>query len=400
MNAHTNQSSPTTTTQTPFWNNITMEDSMEINFHLDTDGRTIDTRNSNSEKSAEANNNDAQKNIDYTPRTCHTIFPLEKLDDLLLDCEIADSGLMPRTFWVPIKDDFSPRFSLEQWALDIFRQHTKGVEYDPDTSGAEWWVQLRPSPETGRYSMHSKADDNMTAQGISFHWDKDEELRIICGGSTFVHPHLSSVTYLTSIGAPTLTTNCRVQPLTGAWLIPDEHEAFLSWPQQGKQLIFDGRFLHAAPPDLMKDGEFQKQIAFQASPDDDATKIKQLLRSHRRVTFLVNIWLNYRPLDVQPFPEMMLDKMSGGKDPIHLKFAINEKSSYHEEVVCNDDSSVRTFEWPMGDCGSQERIVMDLSQQVLLHRDSVRLSWKSREGVQLLQGKGNKRQKVSTTETD
>jgi hypothetical protein len=37
---------------------------------------------------------------------------------------------------------------------------------------------------------------------LGFHWDKDEELRIECG--VFVFPHISTVTYLTGTGAPTV----------------------------------------------------------------------------------------------------------------------------------------------------------------------------------------------------
>lgn len=90
-------------------------------------------------------------------------------DDLLFDCEIADSGLMPRTFWVPAEETFEPRCTLEQFARDTFTRYTEGVSFDPEKSGAEWWVQLRPSPEkAGRYAMHG---DNEA--GICFHWDKD-----------------------------------------------------------------------------------------------------------------------------------------------------------------------------------------------------------------------------------
>jgi hypothetical protein len=39
------------------------------------------------------------------------------LDDILLDCDIADSCLMPRTFW--IDPTMQPRCNLEQMAYDI-----------------------------------------------------------------------------------------------------------------------------------------------------------------------------------------------------------------------------------------------------------------------------------------
>lgn len=70
------------------------------------------------------------------------------------------------------------------------------------------------------------------------------------------------------------------------------------------------RFLHAAPSDLMKAGEFEEQCAYSVTGDvDDRTK-KTLARNHRRVTFLVNVWLNYKPFNVSPFPNTMIDKQS------------------------------------------------------------------------------------------
>merc|ERR1712071_62003 len=96
---------------------------------------------------------------------------------------------------------------------------------------------------------------------------------------------------------------------------PSKHveSCFISWPKTGKHLSFDGRMLHAAPIDLMPEGEFQRQCQYQVaqnlsstnkentksntrthtSLDGNNTKKEQ--RKKRRVTFLVNIWLNYRP---------------------------------------------------------------------------------------------------------
>jgi len=251
-----------------------MEDEIEINFKLDGEGRTTLSSSERNEAT----------NLDYTTKACATrLFPLvednkkgsggheaiesgsELYDEILLDCEIADSGLMPRTFWVPADDNaFQPRFNLEQIARDIFCHHTARMpagSFDPAMSGAEWWVQLRPSPETGRYSMHAlpnncDSDDNaseLERTGITFHWDKDEDLRLLCGGTTYVHPHLSTVTYFTAIGAPTLVAEgFRIHNLTGEWRPPETADAaaFLSWPHTGKHLSFDGRYLHAAPSDF------------------------------------------------------------------------------------------------------------------------------------------------------
>ena len=385
------------------------EEEIEVNFRLDGAGRTTALSSSDAIPAAAAAEG---KKMDYTTQACATRFGvlpprrpndaahaspaastdassairtskgIQQLiqsigdsplyDELLLDCEIADSGLMPRTFWVPAEvpatannhtnadHSFQPRCTLEQMARDIFRHHTASVGvgdsswYDPVTSGAEWWVQLRPSPEkTGRYAMHAhRGADDDERNGISFHWDKDEDLRLLCGGTTYVHPHLSTVTYLTGIGAPTLVAEgFRIHSLTGEWQVPPPQQrdlgndemrilsagagaaAFISWPRTGKHLSFDGRYLHAAPADLQEPGAFAEQCRVVPPPEEGSTTITTVVgvddgnnnddaeqkrkaalqqrRRHRRCTFLVNIWLNYKPFNVHPFPDTMIDKMSG-----------------------------------------------------------------------------------------
>ena len=141
---------------------------------------------------------------------------------------------------------------MEQCAFEIFHHHVKdGILYDTARSGYEWWVQLRPSPPAGRYSMlkksksdrehgKSKTSDNRSKcndgnivetnnndlqedeeeeKGICFHWDKDEDLRLLMGGNMYVHPHLSTVTYFTGIGAPTMALNYCVNSFTGEYIL-------------------------------------------------------------------------------------------------------------------------------------------------------------------------------------
>ena len=354
-------------------------------------------------------------------------------------------------------------------ALDVFNYHVKrqrSSSVDLESSGAEWWVQIRPSPEkAGRYSMlagdngNSDNNNDLAKDGISFHWDKDEDLRLLCGGNTYVHPHLSTVTYLTSIGAPTLAISYRINNLTGEWITdpvasaatisereqsPTAAEAFVSWPLEGKHLSFDGRFLHAAPPDLMKRRKFKEQCnewkkkrekpsggTTENKEDADgeeaaiiAKEEKRHIRRHRRVTFLVNIWLNYHPFEVKPFPETMIDKMSGnrksgsgrriklifdaapgGSSPSNGKSASpqvpKDVSVKDGKVEVSDDDqkegnqhppaavpSTQKFVWPMGDCGSNEFIEAAIPLgEVRSEADrggNVKIRWKSAQDVQLV----------------
>lgn len=342
---------------------------IELNFRLDEHGRT----------SKPSGSDEPSALLDYESKTVQiSNFQREWLDDLLFDCQISDSGLMPRTFWMPAQG-MKPRCHLEQMALDIFHHHVKDKGYEPSCSGAEWWAQIRPSPEkTGRYAMHDDDGDSMSRSGISFHWDKDEDLRLLTGGTTFIHPHLSTVTYLTDLGAPTLALNRRVHNLTGEWQEnPGGDEGFVSWPQIGKHLSFDGRFLHAAPANLMEHGAWEKQIEL---PEGEVTTTQR--RRYRRVTFLVNIWLNYKPFETHPFPETMIDKMSG-QDPEtrnHIQFDTKNTPLCREVFLPRKDSEQRSFTWPMGDCDSKECIEV----QMPLHEvraeatngGSIRIKWK------------------------
>jgi hypothetical protein len=339
------------------------EEEMEINFRLDRDGRTA----------LDCETNDC---LDYASLAILADFDDSVYDDILFDCEISDSGLMPRTFWVPASSSisgsklFQPRCTLEQFARDVFDYHTRNCKqgsYDPSKSGAEWWVQLRPSPETGRYSMHGKSSDQEEQNGICFHWDKDEDLRLLCGGTTYVHPHISTITYLTDIGAPTLIAEgFRVHNLTGEWIQPSEMDAaaFISWPSKGKHVSFDGRYLHAAPQNLQQPGELLKECRVFDQAD------KSMQRRNRRCTFLVNVWLNHVPFNVHPFPEPMIDKMSGfqldgdsemgNSKGTRLCFKVGDGVS---TLICDlqvqssrDIMELELFTWQLGDSESGEMV--------------------------------------------
>jgi hypothetical protein len=354
---------------------------IELNFRLDGEGRTSNPN----ESQVEEGNEESQASVDYQSKAIMT--SLEQpasdddgahqklIDDLLFDAEISDCGLMPRTFWMPV--DGTARCTFEQFALDVFHHHVPAsLDYDKTKSGAEWWVQIRPSPEgTGRYSMHDDQPDAISETGISFHWDKDEDLRLLTGGSTYIHPHVSTVTYLTDYGCPTLALNCRVHNLTGDWMVPGDHpndkekqvEGFVSWPKTGKHTSFDGRYLHAALPDVMEPGAFEEQIKFTKSDDEKQNKL--LKRRHRRVTFLVNIWLNYQPFEVKPFPETMIDKLSGTNEKDRKQLSLEHKGSDAESArnvtikggVASEEEEGSSLEakertYPLGDCTSDERL--------------------------------------------
>ena len=226
---------------------------------------------------------------------------------------------------------------LERAALEVFRLHTKDCHgYDPSTSGAEWWVQVRHADDSSgtnyedRVKAGPKDQDESIGPNIQFHFDKDETLQ----ASFLVHacPHVSTVTYLTGsgrsggghggsnpAGAPTLVLNQTCAPDGAVVPVPstlpranaasaaagDEIAAaapgeqilspgiasgFLSFPRAGKHLVFDGRLLHGVPADLAA-------IDPGGAPPA-STSAQQPLAP--RVTLLVNVWLGHQPIGIEP----------------------------------------------------------------------------------------------------
>lgn len=401
------------------------DESVELSLRLDQDGRTTYDPAVVATPSS-ATSSSLHSSVDYSSKTVLTKLAdvsgakaSDLLDDLLFDAEIADCALLPRTFWMPA-EGMKPRCRLEQMAMEVFHKHVpvEGYTYDKSTSGAEWWVQIRPSPAAGRYSMLADAsssstsgendntcsngkDDDMSTSGISFHWDKDEDLRLAMGGNLYIHPHLSTVMYLTDLGAPTAALNYRVDPTTGAYIEPNSQgensTAYISWPKQGKHLSFDGRLLHAAPGDLLKGGEFAEQCKCDFTGISDEKEKHVVQRRHRRVTFLVNIWLNFKPINVQLFPEGMIDKLSSSKDDEQsILFEANASHS-KEKDKANDHCKSKSitvptkgfecdvFSWPMGGCGSNERINVAVPLAAIQEEKdtsgNIRIEWTNENGV-------------------
>jgi len=343
-------------------------------------------------------------------------------------------------------------------ALQIFHHHVPDSHmYDPSNSGAEWWVQIRPSPaKTGRYSLVREMDKLEAAQqnkesstgesgcdddlptGISFHWDKDEELRLMTGGSLYIHPHISTVTYLTNIGAPTMVLDCMVDPASGSDGLPDLNKpvkgGFISWPRTGKHLSFDGRMLHAAPIDLMEEGEFERQCEIKNTTtktsqndliEENEKKKKKESRQKRRVTFLVNIWLNYRPFGVNPFPQTMIDKLSSvesvgdlfPKSKDNVPGSDQNDVKYHSPVtvaevnVKNQSQTTESFTWPLGGNNSQEKIKVQIPLSIIRSKmkegGNINIQWNedasemnSKNGVLVIKDDTTENDNVSNKQED
>ena len=159
----------------------------------------------------------------------------------------------------------------------------EGIPLERGRCGAEFWVQRRAA-----------------GQDITFHWYKDEALR--SAADVLLHPAVSTVTYLTDGGAPTVLLEVRASAgdgISGGQLLdagaellvgprrrpvePDglarRAAALVSYPRAGKLLAFSGALLHGVPAELAEPSE-----------------------TGERITLLINVWVHHQPLGVKPLP--------------------------------------------------------------------------------------------------
>jgi hypothetical protein len=237
------------------------------------------------------------QDLNYEFSSYHNCLPLDAkvIDNLKHDClkayngkkTIIDNDVSPSDYHSSgstyfQRADVPPKSCLEDLALQIFNFHTKDAIFKPECSGAEFWTQV----------VDCKDD-------IGFHWDRDYGLESDTGVN--VYPHLATVTYLTNLGGPTF-----IVKKVGSVYSQDDHsgetnEIVINKPIIGKHIKFDGRLLHAAPAldlvDLNIDPK--EKIA-----DRNTNDIAKLESEHqpKRITFLVNIWLNHIPIQAQSYP--------------------------------------------------------------------------------------------------
>ena len=170
---------------------------------------------------------------------------------------------------------------------------------------------------------------------VCLHYDKDEELASNFGVGIF--PQLSTVTYLsrTKDTAPTVILERYPKDPVAQSI----HKCYVSYPVRGKHVRFDGLYLHGACPQFCDseniDDEFNTENMNEEDIDvvesgtkndeidistlslnmnkNENTVIKNKILENRkkkfRVTFLVNIWINHKPLKVENLSNEICEKL-------------------------------------------------------------------------------------------
>eukprot|EP00986_Skeletonema_menzelii_P003184 scaffold947_cov155-Skeletonema_menzelii.AAC.8 len=268
------------------------------------------------------------------------------------------------TFFLPSL--MKPRCALEALAQTIFKAHTEGLEgkFDPKNSGAEWWTLVldNKTSQNDPPSKNGNDDDSEEEEDdeVGMHFDADYALEEQASG-VFLHPRVATITYLSDVGVPTLILDKRSPP-------PQDREksslngsitkGWLSHPSFGKHVSFDGRLLHGAP------GEYFPSTSTRKSNDDEGDSEPQTKKQKveektdvkedgalagKRITFLVNIWLNHSTMDAVILDDDLVSKLSTTwEDPDS-----NAKS---------DEDHVPAFQWNMKDIfSSQDKLTNTVS---------------------------------------
>jgi hypothetical protein len=229
------------------------------------------------------------------------------------------------TFWLPADAMDKPRFGLEHLAADIFNFHTKNVaSFDRTTSGAEWWTLVL---------------DDAQNSDVGFHWDKDYTVEAERGLNVF--PILSTVTYLSDIGAPTLVLDKTAPVQFKDSFIGNSSTAWLSRPRFAKHISFDGRYLHGAPSDL---------ISLWSEKNNSSSRVKKNKKEalETRVSFLVNMWLNHKPVGAVSCPQSLITQMKAPVNSVKMMIQ-NKDESTPDEIVVNksneDEVGVKQMRW-------------------------------------------------------
>lgn len=253
------------------------------------------------------------------------------------------------TYFAPAA--MKPRCALEALALNIFQEHTKDLpkgSFLPEQSGAEWWtLVLDAEPPT------LDAEDDEDHDEVGMHFDADYGLEDQAPG-LMLHPRVATITYFSNVGAPTLVLDRKSPPPNHAAKLAGEvHRGWLSGPQLGKHVAFDGSLLHGAP------ASFFPGVGPLESVDEPPNKKRRLevaargvaaaldapratderpVEKSQRITFLVNVWLNHCPMDAELLDDEIIDQL---KTPHDKKWGLSIDSPDHLDKkslnVCTED---------------------------------------------------------------
>lgn len=139
----------------------------------------------------------------------------------------AYSGRSGGEFWFGRSDE--PRDILEAAVLRLFEydlQHILPVGVAATVAGVSWRI----------------VDLDLRQRQHTFHFDSDEGTDYAVENAPLIHPLLSTVTYLSDLGGPTVVMNYTMADPEDPLKVPSN--MWLVMPRAGKHLAFDPRLFH------------------------------------------------------------------------------------------------------------------------------------------------------------
>ena len=156
-----------------------------------------------------------------------------------------------------------------------------------------------------------------------------------------LHPMVATVTYLAApaAAAPTVVLERPSPLLAGESATGSIPCAAVCWPAVGRHLCFDGKLLHGALPDL-------------TLPHSQGGAVK-------RITLLVNVWLNHTPWGAEKLPRKLSKKLSAVGNGARMGFERAEAvSPLALEVRAADATDVRSNGWVFNEQGRKLRLTL------------------------------------------
>ncbi|GMI42105.1 hypothetical protein TrCOL_g1774 [Triparma columacea] len=334
-----------------------------------------------------------------------------KSHDLFLDGEICDNVLMPRTFLYsgqPLGTTAAERLA---WSIGL--HHMGGMEglKGVDNFHVEYWFQIRPTSSLSSKARSAVASTSVSSDeggslgrnGIVFHYDKDEDLHLKTG--LHVHPHLSTVTYITPSGGPTVVVDRILEGPggTGGEGGGNVEGATVVFPGRGKHMKFDGRKLHGGDPKLLPKGaewppcdeEIARGYGLRGSEGWDEWSLGNV-----RVTFLVNLWCWWKPMGVERMGEGWRRKMSGFKEEENAGAGGGGEEGREEKkeediknvLVRRGEGEVYKYELSVAESGTEETLEVRVDKDIVNGEDC-RLTWEEGGDARVVVGErgGKKR---------
>ena len=292
------------------------------------------------------------------------------------------------TYFLPCS--MKPRCTLEQMVHSIFQLHTQHLHpstFVPEQSGAEWWTLVLNAHDDNHDDTNKdhdeEDDDDDDDDEVGLHFDADYGLEHQVR-NMMIHPRVATVTYMSgNCHSPNIQNNVHHHNTTSTIMAPTTiynmhsphsvrniddrdpkraltssvqpiHTVYISYPQWGKHIAFDGRLLHGAPSTtsvltkaLTQQYQKKQQQAtkhqnhseerpnkkYKSDPSSTGTTTTtttttSTAKSPVRITLMVNIWLNHCPMDAEPLEDEILD---------HLITPFDDASKYK-----NDDDTENT----------------------------------------------------------